>query len=309
MHIVQSPEWGQFKTVMGTTAVRVGEIQYTKHKIPFSQNYYAYAPKIDPFKIDWVKLKKSLKENNCIAINFDVPNIEINNENFQKAKNLLKTNCKKSPKDTFAKSNVVLDISKSKEDLLKNMHKKHRYNIRYASKNGVTVKKGETQEDFETFFDLLNETATRQKYFIHSKNYYQKIWEMFREKNMVHILIAEHEKQPLTAWMLFSKDNILYYPYGGSSLEKKNLQHSLAVAWAAIELGKEIGCHTFDMWGASDNPEDENDPWFGFTQFKLRFGGKYVKYIDSYDFVVNEPLYALFNSANNLRWKILKLIK
>lgn len=309
MHIVQSPEWGQFKTQMGTPAVREGEVQYTKHKIPVLNKYYGYCPKVDPFKINWETLKKSLAENNCIAINFDVPNIETTSPQAEQAIKKLAERCVRAPKDTFAKSNVVLDISIPKEEILKNMHKKHRYNIRYAFKNGVVVRKGETEGDYEIFYDLLVETAKRQKYFVHSKSYYQKIWEMFKEKGMVYILIAEHKGKPLTAWMLFSKDGVLYYPYGGSSDEQKNLMHSLAVAWAAVELGKELDCHTFDMWGAADNPEDESDPWYGFTQFKLKFGGRYVKYIDSYDLVLNKPVYTLFNLANKIRWTILRLLK
>ena len=65
----------------------------------------------------------------------------------------------------------------------------------------------------------------------------------------------------------------------------------------------------FDMWGAANDPKNEKDPWFGFTNFKLKFGGEFVEYIESYDYVVNKPVYMLFNFAQKIRWKILKLIK
>lgn len=309
-HIVQSPEWGQFKTSMGTTALTAGNVQFTKHIIPFLNKYYAYAPKVNPQDINFAELEKSLIKENCIAINFDIPNVEQNTESESQAKEIFtKNNCIKSPRDTFAKANVVLDLTKSEEELLNAMHKKHRYNIRLAEKHGVKVREGKTQQDFETFYQLLKETADRQKYFVHSKNYYQKIWEQLAPKNIAHILIAEHENTPLTVWMLFSYENVLYYPYGGSSENQKNLQHSLAVAWEAIKLGKRLGCHTFDMWGAAENPNDKSDPWYGFTDFKLKFGGKYIKYMDSYDFVVNKPLYYLFNLANKIRWLVLRLTK
>ncbi len=310
MHVVQSPEWGQFKSGVGTPAIRAGEIQYTKHEIPFSRYFYAYSPKVDPEKINWEALEGSLKENNCIAINFDVPNVIAGSAEATRAEEIFKQHgCKKPPRDTFAKSNIILDLASPEEKLLENMHKKHRYNIGYAQRNSVEVYEAESEEDFDIFYNLLNETSQRQKYYIHSKNYYKRIWEILGEKKMCTILIAKHEGTPLVAWMLFVYENVLYYPFGGSSEEKKNLMGSTLIAWEAIRLGKRLGCSVFDMWGAAEIPNDESDPWFGFTQFKMRFGGKFVRYIDSCDFVLNDSVYTLFNTANILRWKILKLLK
>lgn len=311
MHVVQSPEWGKFKSEMGTPAIRAGEIQYTKHKIPFSSYFYAYCPKVDPTKIDFSSIENSLKENGCIAINFDVPDVIVDTPEAESATKIFTTEkrCKKSPRSTFARSNILLDLTLSEEKLLENMHKKHRYNIGYAQRSGVVVYEAKAPEDFEIFYNLLSQTAQRQKYYIHSKTYYQRIWEILGEQNMCKILIAKHNETPLVAWMLFVYENVLYYPFGGSSEEKKNLQGSNLIAWEAIRLGKSLGCKVFDMWGAADDPEDEKDDWYGFTHFKLKFGGKYVKYIDSYDFVLNDSVYTLFNTANDLRWRLLNLIK
>uniref|UniRef100_A0A7C4XVF0 Peptidoglycan bridge formation glycyltransferase FemA/FemB family protein n=1 Tax=candidate division WWE3 bacterium TaxID=2053526 RepID=A0A7C4XVF0_UNCKA len=316
MHILQSPEWGEFKTKIGTKAVRVKSstesqkgIQYTKHKIPLTNKYMAYSPKVNPELINFGVLKKSLIEEDCVAINFDVPNLEVDSKQQAQSEKLLQGFCVKSPRSTFAKANIILDISRTEEEILIGMHKKHRYNIAYAQKQGVNVREGKNQLDFEIFYKLLLETSNRQRYYIHPKSYYQTLWDLFSKRDLAHILIAEYKNEPLTAWMLFTYEEKLYYPYGGSSEKYKNLQHSLAVAWEAIRLGKRFGCNTFDMWGASENPEDGSDPWHGFTQFKLKFGGKYVKYIDSYDFVIDKSTYAAFNLANQIRWFILKLFK
>lgn len=307
-HVVQSPQWGDFKTEYGTTAARVGDVQYTKHKIPFTHYYYAYCPKVNPFNIDFVKLAASLKENNCVAVNFDVPNILKNSDEEKKALEIFK-NCVKAPRDQFAKYNVLLDISKDSEELLKSMHHKHRYNLRYAQKHGVEIKKAVNQDDFEIFFDLFEETAGRQKYYIHPKLYYQKIWEILTPQDTCHILTAYHQNKPLASWMFFIYEGVLYYPYGGSSENGRNLNASTLVCWEGIQLGKQKNCKTFDMWGASKNPEDTSDPWFGFTNFKLKFGGNFVEHIDSFDFVINKNVYDTFNFVNYVRWKFLKVLK
>ena len=308
-HIVQSPEWGRFKTEYGTKAIRVGKVQYTVHKIPLTNKNFAYSPKINPLLVDWDELKASLMENKCIAINFDVPNIIKNSEQEPSAKADLQRNCVKSPNDTFAKYNIIMDIKPTLEEIEGNFHKKLKYNIHYAQKKGVKVTQATSLEDFERFYTLLKETALRQRYFIHPKKYYQLIWEHFKPLGMCHILNAEFEGETLASWMLFSYEKTLYYPYGGSSEKHKNLFASSIVAWEAIKLGKYLDCSTFDMWGAAKDPMNQNDPWYGFTNFKMKFGGKHVEYIDSYDLVINMPLYKLFNLSNELRWKILRILR
>lgn len=307
-HIVQSPQWGKVKTALGTKAIRVGEVQYTKHKIPLIPFYYAYCPKVTPKNIDFNALRESLKKNNCISINFDVPNVLKTSPEAKTAIALFeKQSCVKAPKDTFAKYNILLDITKSEEELLTNMHTKHRYNTKYAQKRGVWIHRN-NPEDFEVFYTLLKQTAERQHYYIHPKRYYEQIWLSLKPQGMCHTLTAKYQNKPLVSWMLFNYDGVLYYPYGGSTEEYKQLHASNLMGWEAIKLGKQLGCHTFDMWGACENLEDTKDPWWGFTNFKLKFGGKYVEHIDSYDLVLNKPLYKAFNLANEIRWKLLKAI-
>jgi len=308
-HVVQSKEWGEFKTQYGTPAVRVGTIQYTIHKVPYTGEFYAYCPKINPVDINFDEIKNSLIKNSCIAINFDVPNVIKGSENESRAIEILESKCRKSPKDTFAKFNVLLDISKSEEEILNNMHKKHRYNIKYSQRNGVTVRKVSTESDYDIFYSLLKDTAERQKYYIHPKNYYKKIWEQMGAQNICTILISEFDGVPLASWMLFTYEGVLYYPYGGSSNRHKNLYASNLICWESILLGKSMGCETFDMWGAAKDPNDEEDSWQGFTNFKLKFGGKHVEYIDSYDFIINEQMYNAFNLAQKVRWTILNLLR
>ncbi len=309
IHIVQSPEWGDFKTIQGTPAIRAGNVQYTLHKIPYTGFNFGYCPKVDPCTIDWDLLRESAIKNKCIAINFDVPNIVKEDPCSLDAVKIMDEHCIPSPRDTFAKSNILLDISKDDEELMMSMHTKHRYNIRLAQRKGLVVKRGETIRDFEIFYTLFADTAVRQKYYIHPKSYYRKIWELLYPKGICHILTAYYHDEALASWMLFTYDGVLYYPYGGSSEKHKNLFASTLVCWESIQLGKEKGCKVFDMWGAANDPNDKNDPWYGFTNFKLKFGGKFVEYLDSYDYVVNKPMYVLFNYAQNLRWKLLRVMK
>lgn len=311
MHVVQSPEWGEFKTKYGTQAIRAGNIQYTKHKVPFTNYYFAYAPKVEPFTIDFNELYKSLKENNCFTINFDAPLVLKNTTDEKRAKDIIESQrgARVAKKNTFTKYNILLDINKTEQELLNTMESKHRYNINYAKRKGVVVREGKTDEDFEIFYTLLNETGTRQKFYNHPKTYYKLIWEILGKYNIAKLLIADYKSKPLAAWMFFIYDNTLYYPYGASSDSNKNLQASSLLAWEGILLGKSFECKTFDMWGACKDPNNKQDKEWGFTNFKLRFGGNHVEYMNSYDIVLNETIYQSFHLANKVRWALLRIKK
>lgn len=308
-HILQSDLWAEFKNLYGTPAVVEGGVVYTIHKIPFSSYNYAYCPRVRPSDINFGQLKDSLEKNNCIAIHFDVPNIVKGSPEESSETAILNEISSRSPRDEFAKANLLIDLTKSESELFEGMHKKHRYNINYAKKNGVIVREGKTDQDFDIFYDLYRETGERQKFYFRSHDYLRKLWSVFNEKNSAHLLIAEHQGKALAAWILLSYENVFYYPYGGSTEEKKNLFASNLLGWEAILLGKKLNCQVFDMWGASVNLDDEHDSYHGFSVFKSKFGAKHVVYCDSYDMVLNENIYKLFNTANNLRWKLLNFIR
>jgi lipid II:glycine glycyltransferase (peptidoglycan interpeptide bridge formation enzyme) len=308
-HVLQSPLWAEFKNAYGTPAILAGNVLYTKHAIPFSSNFYAYSPRVNPFVIDFDALKKSLEANSCITIHFDVPNVVKSSEDAPKAVAILEKHCVKSPRDEFAKGNFLLDLTKSEDDILKNMHTKQRYNISYAQKKGLTTCVAQNDTDFDAFYSLYEETGKRQKFYYRSHKYLKTIWTIFHNAGAGDILLVEHAGKALAGWLLMTYENVLYYVYGGSSEENKNLQASCLIGWEAIIYGKNHGCAVFDMWGAAYDPNDITDPYYGFTQFKAKFGATHVQYIDSYDYIINPTMYKIFNTANSVRWRLLNILR
>ena len=293
MHICQSPEWGEVKTKIGTLAVRVGEAQFTLHKVPLLPFNVGYCPKVAVEKIDWGKLKAAGKKHNCVFIKIE-PNGVVNNEDVKKSTPI------------FATQTILLDLTKSEEELLAGMRQKTRYNVRLAEKKGAVVEERNDEEGLEIFLKLQKETAKRQGFFVHPDSYYQSVWEVLHPKGMAHLLIAKVENTPVVAWMLLKYQETFYYPYGGSSTEFKKYMASNLMMWEAIKLGKRLGCKVFDMWGATG---DEKDPWYGFTRFKLGYGGELVSSPGAYDLILKSVWYKIFILADKLRWLILSLRK
>jgi len=303
-HVIQSWEWGDARKSLNIPVLRYGifkkgrlvkVFQLTLHKIPKTSKYVGYLPKGPlPDKELVEALKKISQKENLAFIKIE-PNVEILNSKFQIPNSLIK-----SPKPLFTKYNFVLDITKSEEDLLKNMYPKTRYNIRVAEKHQVKVEERVDDEAFEIYLKLYFETTKRQGYHGHNKTYHQKIWQALRDAKMARILISFYQEKPLTAWMLLNFKETLFYPYGGSSLEHKEVMANNLVAWEAIKLGKKMKLKYFDMWGALGPNADHKNPWFGFHKFKMGYGGKHVEYLDTYDYVLNWPIYFLFTVIDKL---------
>lgn len=310
-HIVQSPEWGEFKTKMGTPAVRAMTTQFTVHPIPKTPWSVGYCPRPDLEKIDFPTLHRIGRDHRCIFIKVE-PNTLVSNFQLPTSNLPAQAGFQLIPsRSIFATQTILLDLTKTEEQLLAAMHPKTRYNIGLARRKGVVVRAAEDKLSLESFIQLQRETAQRQGFFVHSDNYYRTCFEMLHPQGLAYLLLAllpqDHKTtrpQVLAAWMLFRYKNTLYYPYGGSDYQYRHLMASNLLMWEAIKLGQSLGCTVFDLWGACSDP---HDPWYGFTRFKLGFGGKLVNFAPTFDLVIHPFLYPLSTLGDRFRWFLLKL--
>ncbi|MBI2022631.1 peptidoglycan bridge formation glycyltransferase FemA/FemB family protein [Candidatus Daviesbacteria bacterium] len=314
-HVIQSWEWGEFRKKLGLPLLRYGiykkgklyiAFQLTLHKIPFSSQYVGYLPKGPlPDKEMAQALEEIGRIHNCAFIKVE-PNVLVTGPFSVYPK------FQSSPKPMFTKYNFLIDLNLSEEELLQNMHPKTRYNIKLAQKKGVKIETESDDKSFEKYIKLHFETALRQGFHSHNYKYHKLNWEVLKKSNMAQIVMGYYKGKLLSAWMLSNFKDTIYYQYGGSSSEYKEVMANNLVAWEAIRLGKKMNLKTFDMWGAANTPDpDRNNPYFGFHNFKKGYGGKLVEYLGTYDLVFNDPLYWLVTSIDkftSLKVFLLKLL-
>lgn len=315
-HPLQSWAWGEFrkKTGVGLSRFGFGEksiedvFQITWHRIPYTKFCIGYCPKsIIPNKEEVTMIKAEAEKRGAIFVKFE-PNEKINTETEKKIIALEKEFNFVKGKPLFTKYTFQLDISKSEEELLKNMHQKTRYNLRLAEKKGVEIIEDSSEVGFEDYWKLMEETTKRQGFFAHGKEYHRKMWQTMTESGMGHLFKAVYEGKTLTAWMVFILNDTIYYPYGASSNENREVMASNLMMWEVIRYGKKQGCRLFDMWGSLGPTPDIKDPWYGFHKFKQGYGAELVEFLGSFDLVVKPTLYKLYGLTDRLRWVGLKLL-
>lgn len=309
MHPLQSTKWGEFRKKTGIKVVRFNNLQLTIHPIPYVNYTIGYFPK-GPMPNSQMldELKKIGKNEKCVFIQIE-PNIEAGENLKSKIENL---GLVPSARPLFTKYNFVLDLTKTEEELLKNLSQKTRYNIRLAQKKGVKIIEDNSDKSFQDYLRLTKETTQRQKFYAHSEKYHRLMWETLKTQNFdtnelsAHLLKATYNRKLLATWIIFVLGDTIYYPYGASSNEHRDVMASNLIMWEAIKFGKKLGLKKFDMWGALGPNPDTKDPWYGFHRFKQGYGGKLIEYIGSFDLVLNERLYLIYKILDKIRWFILK---
>ena len=318
-HPLQSYEWGEFRKQTGVEVVRKGvfegkklktSIQVTIHPVPKTDYRIGYFPKGTAPDEDQIKALREIgKENNCLMIKME-PNVSRKvGENKEGSdifesidKFLMDSGCRKG-RPLFTKHSFQLDLTKSEDELMTLMESKTRYNVRLASKKEVEVVLDNSDNSFKWFLKLLFEkTVKRQGFYAHTPEYFEKLWQTLNPSGIAQLLRAQYKKQTLAVFMMFVFDKSIYYPYGASTRENKELMAPNLLMWELIKYGKRIGCSQLDMWGSLGPAPNKNDDWFGFHRFKQGYGGELVEFLGSYDLVFDPKMYLVYRMIDKARW-------
>ncbi len=193
------------------------------------------------------------------------------------------------------RNTVTVDLTADEEDMLMRMKSKTRYNIRLAERRGVEIRKGGV-EDIDLLYKMYAHTAIRDDFLIRHKGYYEAVWQTFFEAGLAKPIIAEVEEQPVGAAVIFQFGGRAWYIHGMSLDEHREKMFNYRLQWAGMLDSKEAGCHTYDMWGAPDNFNEE-DPLWGVYRFKDGFGGQVECSLGAWDYPVRPFFYRLYSQV------------
>ena len=302
---MQDLKWAKVKDTWKNEVVYIEEndeiiasMSILLNKVPVFKTYLMYAsrgPVCDTNNIDIVnklveEAKEIQKKYNAFVLKMD-PEI-INNENSVK---LYKDNGykiqTKYEKVIQPRHNMVLKIKdKTIEDLMKGFAEKTRYNIRVAIKKGISVRYSRSIEDLKIFYNIYKITTIRDKIGCRPIEYFERMLNAFNE-NEFRVYIAEHEGIPLAAALALNYGGKMFYIYGASSNEKRNLMPTYLMQYEMIKWGLEEKCDTYDFGGVFEFTNEN-----GLYKFKSGFCKQegVTEYIGEIDKVYRTIIYFLY---------------
>lgn len=163
-----------------------------------------------------------------------------------------------------------------------------------------TMNAERTNEAVEIFYNLLQQTTTRDKFQSHPKDYYQNFLEILGQQNAAKLYLAKHKNEIIAGILVtFFGEEATYY-YGASSNEYRNLMAPYLLQWEAMRDAKQKGLKWYDLFGIA--PENQkNHPWAGVTQFKTKFGGKIFNYAKALEYVFQPFWYNAIKIAKKIK--------
>ncbi len=332
--IFQTPEWEKFKLQTGwQKSWRVFDILVLEKKIPLLGTML-YAPmlnrdqtKLTMQKIFLDQIEKNATEEKSIFFRMESDEEADGDIKPEKSKYL------KAFEEMQPEHTLLIDLTKSEDDILKQMKSKGRYNIKVAEKHGVKVEKG----TIDDFYNLYEKMAKRQKITFRRREYFQTLVDILSPKGYVQVFTAKlNSKQtesnsndqnsnldvvsnlefssssfPIlaSAIIVFYKD-VCTYLFGGSGDEQREKMAPYKLHWEIMRQAKKHGCKYYDMFGIAPNDDESRldsglskrkHPWTGVTRFKKQFGGKEFHSLGSWDMILSPTKYKIFKLAEKVR--------
>ncbi len=196
--------------------------------------------------------------------------------------------------DAAPYGSYIIDLTKEKDGLWRNIHRIMRQNINTAIKSGVTIRDG--SNDLEAAHKLIVETFQRSK--LPFMDYSEFINFIRGLGTNSKILIADCNGIPQSYTVFGFSDYCAYAIYAGN-IDNQQQGASKLLLWEAMQLFKTLGVQRYDFVGARINPE-KSSKQDALSSMKRRFGATLRQgYIWKYSI---KPLkYKLYCIAAKLR--------
>lgn len=188
---------------------------------------------------------------------------------------------------------LLLDLTRSPEELLAAMRKKTRQYIHKAEREGVVT---EETRDLDRFLAVLGKVATRDRFALHDRAYFERLLAAFGDA--VRLVVSRVGGEDDGALLAVQIGDRAWELYGGWSGAHGESRPFYLLKWRSLMGMKQRGVARYDMWGLSEHAGDE---LAGVENFKLGFGGELATWIGAFDRPVIAPLYPLWRIAGRRR--------
>ena len=299
-HILQTSAWGELKANFDWQPVRVrvdlcgAQVLFRRLPLGFTIGYIPKGPVGSGWKNLWPEIERVCRRMRAIFLKVEPDGWETEGIDWQvDLKGFIPA------KAIQPQRTIEISLEGSAEDRLARMKQKTRYNIRLAERKDVVVRQS---DDVDMFHRMMLTTGERDRFGVHSLDYYRKAYQLFSPGGGCSLLVAEYNHLPLAALMVFAHGQRAWYFYGASTNEERNRMPAYLLQWEAMRWAAERGCKVYDLWGIPDEDEDRleldfserEDGLWGVFRFKRGFGGRVCRSAGAWDKPFQPVLYRLY---------------
>jgi len=307
-HLAQTAAWADVKAITGWSArrftfddggARHGVAQVLMKRLPLGISV-AYAPRgplVEAARVGEaiIALRDALARERCASLLCD-PEVPSGAGVLEE---LARAGVRRSPVFVQPRRTLLMDLAREPEDLLAAMKKKTRQYIHKAERGGVVT---EETHDLERFLRVLRAVASRDRFALHSRAYFEKLVTALGGRG--EMLMARVGDDDAGALLVARVADRAWELYGGWSGAHGELRPFYLLKWRAMLRMRAKGARRYDMWGLTEHPEVASgsdaasrhaaDPLAGVENFKLGFGGEVAEWVGALEVPVRPMLYPLW---------------
>ncbi len=301
---LQSFEWGELQQKEGQTVFRIkvsdnnealAEAQITKES--FSSKSYFYIAFGPTFKEG---ITESQQKESLDAIVSEIKKMAIKEgsiflriEPFSAIRSIESYKNNKPLRRIQPKKTLVIDLTKTEEEIFKTFSRTTKYNIGLAKRTGVTVE--ESSNYSPDFYNLLEKTKNRQEFGIYSEKHYKEIFKIDDDTIRVSLFSAKYENKTTNATIVSFFNKRATTLHAGSDYNYRNVKASNLLSWEIMRIAKKNGFEELDLWGIDEKK------WPTLTSFKKGFGGYEIEYPEGVDIVFKSFWYKIYEIIKTIK--------
>lgn len=295
-NFLQSPAWAKVNELTGSKVI-------TEH---FDKSGYASLIVRDAKRgrylevpcgplVDWKdekaikavfdRIREIAKENHCVFVRIR-PQLERTPENLKLLKSL---GLKPSPMHLAAEHTVIIDLTKSEDEILAEMRRQTRYEVKRAEKQEITVHTNRSEKIFREFHTVQAETAKRKGFIPPSLDMLLAEHKGLGDHATIYIA-STAEKAPIAYGLIVTCGKEADYYEAASTELNYRLPGAYALIWQVIKDMKAEGYERLNLWGIAP-PNQPHHRYAGVTTFKTGFGGIKYEFVPAHDLVISKPKY------------------
>ena len=185
--------------------------------------------------------------------------------------------------DVLRHGTYLIDLSDDEDELWSRLKGEARTAVRKAGKQGIVVRRAESEEDILRFYELFVQNRNRDA----AKNMPRPLYSQasiadhvryFVERDMQQLFCAEVDGRIESCTLVKYYNGIATFNSHARSdrCYDQNLRDGDLLCWEMIKWGKSRGLRFFDMTGFDVDPRNQRQQ--GIHRFKSKWGGECVYY-------------------------------
>lgn len=194
----------------------------------------------------------------------------------------------------------------TEDEVMASFKSKTRYNIRVAKRKNVQVRIC-GKEAVADFHKIMVETGARDQFMIRPKEYFANMLDNLGENVRLYMAYSE-EGEPIAGTIACHVGDKVWYLYGASSNQHRNLMPNYLLQWEMIRWAIETGCTLYDFRGISGDKSEDNH-LYGLYRFKSGFNAIFTEFVGEYRYIFHPIAYKLIENAMPMAKKVLRKIR